>query len=206
MSGRKFGRREVVGLAESRSGGLYWLCRCECGREDVVSGTALRGGRADCCENCRKISHGHAAKGKVSATYRSWASMIQRCTNKNNPKWINYGGRGISVCDRWMKFENFVSDMGERPGGASVDRIDNNRGYEPGNCRWATPKQQAANTRRNIWFYVFGKYLSARAFAEAIGESEKNISKLAIKGKVLVPFVRGAPPVGSLCVLDLQGL
>jgi hypothetical protein len=83
-------------------------------------------------------------------TWHSWANMIQRCTNPNNPAYDRYGGRGITVCDRWqgdMGFANFLADMGEKPAGTSVDRTDNERGYEPGNCRWATAREQAMNRR-----------------------------------------------------------
>jgi hypothetical protein len=82
-----------------------------------------------------------------SPTYSSWAAMKQRCLNQNHPKYRNWGGRGIAVCDRWLKFENFLADMGERPVGKTLDRINNDGDYEPGNCRWATPAQQVANRR-----------------------------------------------------------
>lgn len=90
--------------------------------------------------------HGHTT-GKFSPTYQSWCSMIQRCTNPNRESWPYYGGRGITVCPRWMSFDNFLEDMGERPPGLSLDRIDNDGNYEPGNCRWATPEEQHANRR-----------------------------------------------------------
>lgn len=82
-----------------------------------------------------------------SPTYNTWASMKQRCLNPNSPKYRLYGGRGITICDRWLKFENFLADMGERPPGLTLDRIDNDGDYEPGNCRWATSTQQIANRR-----------------------------------------------------------
>lgn len=91
-------------------------------------------------------THGHTA-GNRTKTYGCWDGMIQRCTNRNSLAYQNYGGRGIYVCERWMLFENFLADMGVKPAGMSIDRIDNSRGYEPGNCRWATKAEQQQNMR-----------------------------------------------------------
>jgi hypothetical protein len=95
--------------------------------------------------------HGHGRKRgegrQGTSTYYIWGAMIQRCTNPRNRDYPSYGARGITVCDRWHKFENFLADMGERPDGLSLDRIDNDGNYEPGNCHWATPVQQANNRR-----------------------------------------------------------
>lgn len=93
----------------------------------------------------RKRQHGHASKGGHSPTYASWQTMIQRCTNPNNDNWERYGGRGITVCPSWLDFRNFLADVGQRPTGTTLDRIDNDGNYEPGNVRWAPPKVQAAN-------------------------------------------------------------
>jgi len=100
--------------------------------------------------------HGHSPRnGKPSPTYTSWYAMKKRCQNPNCPAYKNYGSRGIKVCERWQDFENFLSDMGERPEGLTLDRIDNDGDYEPGNCRWATRKEQNQNQRDRKDQYLF---------------------------------------------------
>ncbi len=156
ISGQPFGKWTVLKYAGS-NGRAYWLCRCECGNECEVGGKELRNGHSTQCKRCqaRQIGsnpkHGHAKSGnkKASRTYRSWECMIDRCTNRKHKAYKNYGGRGITVCDRWRNsFENFLADMGMRPEGMTIDRIENDGNYEPGNCRWATLSQQRRNQRK----------------------------------------------------------
>jgi hypothetical protein len=147
MTGLRFNRLVVKERAGVRNGHMHWLVRCDCGVEKVVSGSAVRRGHQKSC-GCMIRTHGMSR----SVTYKSWQSMWSRCTNTASLNYRRYGAVGVTVCDRWDSFENFLEDMGERQPGMSLDRLDTFGNYEPNNCRWATRAQQDANTRRSLRF------------------------------------------------------
>ena len=152
LTGRTFGRWTVLGLRpiRSRSGEALWDCRCIDGVVRSVPGSCLRNGTSVSCGCFRKESrttHGHGGNGNFTAAYQSWKSMLQRCFNSNNRAYCHYGERGITVCERWLVFENFYADMRDPPDGLSIDRINNDGDYEPGNCKWSTRAEQVRNRR-----------------------------------------------------------
>lgn len=139
LTGRRYG--VVIAIRHDRGD---WICRCDCGGEIRIRPDRLKLGRFTC--RCRS-AHRNVI-GEMTLEYKRYRAMIQRCEDSNHPSWKYYGARGIVVCERWRKsFTAFLEDMGAVPLGKTLDRIDNDKGYEPSNCRWATPKEQIANRR-----------------------------------------------------------
>lgn len=180
ITGLRFGLYTVVAYAGKPNGRQHrWRCQCDCGNErTVVRGSLINGDSQSC--GCRKSEasraaatrHGHAGRGRYSGTYQSWKSAIYRCHDPKSISYPRYGARGIAVCDAWRNsFEAFLADMGVRPAGTSIERVRSDRGYEPGNCRWATSKEQTRNQRTNKFLVVGGREMIVTDALAASGVS-----------------------------------
>lgn len=181
LTGRKFGLWTVICKAEEPkkykgTRQQWWLCRCQCGKESVRKGGQLlyaeRKGIFQSCNSCAAIKAQTTHGLSKTPEYKIWISMVERCTSPKNQVYQSYGARGITVSDDWMSFESFLRDMGKRPfKGASIDRIDNDKGYCKENCRWTTPKVQNRNKRDNVWLELNGKRKTLSQWSEETGLS-----------------------------------
>lgn len=174
LTGLRFARLTVQSFAGTRKGKRYWNCQCECGGSCVVTTTHLNTGNTKSCgclerEALRQRSTKHGAKG--TPEYRAWEHIIKRCCNPNVICYRNYGGRGIKVCAAWRHdFASFLAHIGPKPSSEySIDRIDNNGDYEPGNVRWAKRTTQARNTRANRMIEFRGERRCLTEWAEILG-------------------------------------
>lgn len=167
IAGQSFNKLTAIApVSRAGDGKIKWLCICECGTEHVASGSKIVCGTTKSC-GCCKYRTIHAMHD--TPTYSTWESMKSRCDNKRNHAYRYYGGRGITYDKRWISFVNFYADMGLRPAGLSLDRIDNDGNYTPENCRWATSSEQARNTRRNHLVTFMSKTMCLTEWGEVVG-------------------------------------
>lgn len=195
--GEQFGRWTVIEVLSKEKA----IAKCQCGTEREVWSQNLKQSKSKSC-GClsRELARGPKPKlGEMRVThgqsktpvYKVWAAMLARCTHATNPAYRNYGGRGITVCERWLRFENFIADMGQRPSAKhSIDRIDNNGNYEPTNCRWATKKEQCNNMRSNRVLVLNGRAQTIAQWSEELGLSHDAIRKRLQRGDTVEEALR----------------
>lgn len=215
--GERFTRLRIVSEIERRifPGGQparTFLCQCDCGSEVVVALARLRSGMSKSCgclraERASELtkSHGYCrAEIGVTPEYRAWSNMHDRCRNQKRREAIHYIGRGITVCSRWNDFQAFLDDMGRRPSvGHSIDRIDNDKGYSPENCRWATRREQSNNRRCTVFVEVRGQSIPLVEAAELLGVP---YGRLAHRHRRGLPLDHGCPDARNEAVDVLGGL
>ena len=166
MQGKVFGKLTVVAPYNRLAKRPTWLCRCECGSSAIVAAYDLNSGSTKSC-GCLVATQRGASKHPL---YQTWHSMHRRCTRTYRRDWKHYGDRGLSVCERWHTFQNFVDDMGPKPSCRhTIERIDNDRGYEPGNCRWAISSEQTRNRRTTRTLEYNGERLTLQQWADLKG-------------------------------------
>lgn len=192
LAGEVYGALTVLELAEKREGSprAWWVCRCECGQTIEAMGNTLKRGMKKACgvdghfwRPARGQHYVDPNRRTLRPEYKSWSSMKDRCLNPNHDKFKHYGGRGITVCAEWLdSFDAFCADMGPRPEGTSIERDDVNGNYEPGNCRWATPKEQARNQRRTIFVEYEGVRQKLCDLCERFGLPLSNVRGRLVSG------------------------
>lgn len=186
LTGKKINRMFILEFAFTRKTKRFWKCKCDCGNIKYVDTNQLISGATKSCgcyrkEKMDRTTHGEGSRGKITREYSAWSKMKRRCS-EDGYRARRYKDRGIKVCDRWANsYENFLADMGRAPEGYTLDRIDNNKGYEPSNCRWASMKEQSNNRNNNrvITYNSVSKTLSQ--WAETIKRSPSTLSEALSK-------------------------
>lgn len=206
LTGIRFGL--LVAIRFLDDGSHRWECQCDCGNITNVSKYRLAKGLALGCR-CRRSEATARAKTTHGLSkhplYRTWKSMRTRCNNPNARHYERYGGRGIKICERWDSFENFLSDMGEKPTDAhTLERRDNLGNYEPENCFWATAIEQNNNTRRNIYVTIKGETLTARQWARKVEMNYGTFISRIRRGWAPEDAI-GLPPLGHGYTIDNRG-
>lgn len=179
LTGLVFGSLTALTPTERRDGSsIVWRCRCVCGAIVEMSNNCLQAPYNHSC-GCQRgtasVTHGETKRKQWTPEYVVWAGIISRCTNPKSKRFYQYGGRGITVCDRWRTYDHFRADMGPRPAGCTIDRKDNDLGYSPDNCRWATQKEQQRNRSNNRLLTWNGRTMCAAEWAEVTGLDPKRI-------------------------------
>jgi hypothetical protein len=177
LENMRFGRLLVIKRVPSAPGRIAWLCKCDCGNEHTTTSGALSSERTKSCGCLRaeKMAENRRSGGRLrhgmsnSPEHKVWMGMNERCINPNSKFFFRYGGRGITICDRWRVFENFYADMGQRPVGMTLDRENNDGNYEPSNCRWATQVEQMNNTCSNVRITIAGETKTLSQWSRAYG-------------------------------------
>ncbi len=172
LVGQTFGQLTVTSKGERimRKSGWrnQWICACSCGQITTVPTDQLKSGKTKSCGCLRQLPYAKTHGLSNTPTYETWLAMRDRCNNPNNKAYINYGERGITVCERWNDYPNFLADMGEKPKGLTIDRRDNNLGYSPENCHWGTDEEQRNNKRTNRMLTLNGKTQSMRLWCNEL--------------------------------------
>lgn len=178
LTGQRFGRLEVVSQWDNEKRGAYWLCVCDCGRTTIIRGRSLRSGHTRSCgcihdelSSLRTIKRNTTHGESDTRLYGIWSDMRKRCENSKHIAFVRYGGRGISVCEEWYDYENFA-DWAKENGytdNLTLDRIENDEGYSPTNCRWTTRSVQARNKSNNVVYTYEGKSLTIPEWSELTG-------------------------------------
>lgn len=180
--GDRFGQVTVISHPDSGRPRRVEV-RCDCGVVKAMRADYVRQAKSCGCLTALARLSANTTHGKSGTlAHKSWTSMIYRCENPTHKSYPNYGGRGITVCERWRSFENFFADMGERPAGMALDRIDNSKGYSPENCKWVTPKDNANNRRSSRVIEAFGERLTLKQWATRFGIGPQTISKRLAAG------------------------
>jgi len=206
-TGERFGRWRVLYRARYNGKLPSWMCVCDCGKLRVVTTYDLKTRHSESCgcfvreknignQYCK--THGHTRRGWCSKTYSSWQGMIERCKGNDARDRKNYTERGITVCERWKSFDNFLSDMGERPEGKTIDRKNNDNGYYLENCRWATMKEQQNNRRNNAIIELNGERKTLMQWSEVTGISEHTLRGRRRQGWPAVRMLTEPPQIKNL--------
>lgn len=191
ITGKRFGF--LTALRRDSNHKKKWVCRCDCGNETSVFQENLKAGRTVSC-GCHNLTKSKTHGLTLHPLYGTWLTMVHRCTNPKHAQYHNYGGRGITVCDRWLaSFPAFLEDMGQRPKGYTLERLDNDKGYCKENCVWAPWESQVVNKRTNRVFTAEGVTLIARDWAQLLGLSYSTFLQRLGRGWTLEEVIATPP-------------